>query len=239
MGRPNAGVRRHNDASQGGTVRSTLFTLAAVAAVSFVALPAAGQDQVYKPGNGVKTPVLVHEVKPQYTKDAMARKVQGVVEMQCVVLSDGTIADNVKVTKSLDPDLDRQAIIAVKQWTFRPGTKDGQAVPVQVDIELTFTLRDGPVYTVGAGVSAPQVITRVNPKYTDTARQAGVQGAVELSGTVETDGTIGSIRVEKGLDAELDQQAIQALSQWRFKPGQKDGADVRVHVNIEMTFTLK
>lgn len=117
------------------------FLPAAALAVALVA-PAAAQNEVYKPGNGVKSPVLVREVKPQYTKAAMDRKVQGVVEMQCVVLTDGTVDDNVKVTKSLDSDLDQQAVIALKQWTFRPGTKDDKAVPVQVNVEMTFTLRD-------------------------------------------------------------------------------------------------
>jgi TonB family protein len=45
------------------------------------------------------------------------------------------------VTKSLDEQLDQQAIIAVKQWQFRPGTKAGTPVDVEVNIELTFTLR--------------------------------------------------------------------------------------------------
>ena len=99
-------------------------------------------QEVYKPGNGVRTPVLVREVKPQYTADAIRRKVQGIVEMECVVLKDGSVDDNVKVTKSLDEELDQQAIIALRQWTFRPGTKDGQPVPVQVNVEMSFTLRD-------------------------------------------------------------------------------------------------
>jgi TonB family protein len=43
--------------------------------------------------------------------------------------------------RSLDEDLDQQAIKAIKQWTFKPGTKDGDPVAVQVFIELTFTLR--------------------------------------------------------------------------------------------------
>jgi TonB family protein len=118
-----------------------LITAAAFILVMAPAWMSAAQD-VYKPGNGVKSPVLIKEVKPNYTKDAMDRKVQGVVEMECVVRTDGTVDDEVKVTKSLDADLDQQAVIALKQWRFRPGTKDDKAVPVQVNVEMTFTLRD-------------------------------------------------------------------------------------------------
>jgi protein TonB len=83
-------------------------------------------------------------VKPNYTGDAMRAKLQGVVEMEAVVLPDGTVDPNrIKITRSLDATfgLDQQAIIAVKQWRFRPGTLKGQPVPVIVNVELTFTLR--------------------------------------------------------------------------------------------------
>jgi protein TonB len=99
---------------------------------------------VYQIGNGVTSPVLVKEVKPNYTGDAMRAKLQGIVEMEAVVLADGTVDPNrIKITRSLDSTfgLDQQAIIAVKQWRFRPGTYKGQPVPVLVNVELTFTLR--------------------------------------------------------------------------------------------------
>jgi TonB family protein len=98
----------------------------------------------YQIGNGVISPVLIREVKPNYTGDAMRAKHQGVVEMEAVVLPDGTVDPNrIKITRSLDSTfgLDQQAIIAVKQWRFRPGTLKGQPVPVIVNVELTFTLR--------------------------------------------------------------------------------------------------
>jgi periplasmic protein TonB len=98
----------------------------------------------YQIGNGVTSPVLIKEVKPNYTGDAMRAKLQGVVEMEAVVLPDGTVDPNrIKITRSLDATfgLDQQAIIAVKQWRFRPGTLKGQPVPVIVNVELTFTLR--------------------------------------------------------------------------------------------------
>jgi TonB family protein len=97
---------------------------------------------VYKTTDpGVKAPELVHEVKPVYTEDAKNRQVQGSVELEEVITSDGTVRDDVRVVKSLDPDLDALAVTAAKQWTFKPGTKDGKPVDVLVDIEMTFTLK--------------------------------------------------------------------------------------------------
>src|SRR3954471_18891785 len=97
---------------------------------------------VYRPGNGVSQPRLLRDAKPQYTADAMRAKVQGTVVIVCVVRADGTIAD-VRVARSLDSTfgLDEQAVAAVKQWTFAPGTLRGEPVAVQITVELTFTLR--------------------------------------------------------------------------------------------------
>jgi len=100
----------------------------------------ATESRVYKPGDGVSAPVMVKEVKPQYTAGAMRAKVQGAVTLECVVQPDGTVGE-VRVTKALDPGLDQEAIKAVKQWRFKPGTKDGKPVPVLITLEMAFTLR--------------------------------------------------------------------------------------------------
>ena len=96
----------------------------------------------YRLGSGIVSPVLRHEVKPQYTADAMRAKIQGTVWLEAVVMPDGSVG-NVRITRSLDPTfgLDQEAIKTVKKWLFIPGTRQGQAVPVLIEIEMTFTLR--------------------------------------------------------------------------------------------------
>jgi protein TonB len=96
----------------------------------------------YRPGNGVTIPVVVKEVKPQYTSDAMRAKVQGTVLLECVVRPDGSVGE-VKVVRSLDSTfgLDLEAMKAARNWRFRPGMRLGEPVSVLVTIELTFTLR--------------------------------------------------------------------------------------------------
>lgn len=97
---------------------------------------------IYRPGAGITLPVVLREVKPAYTADAMRAKVQGSVWLECVVMPDGSVGE-VKVTRSLDPifGLDQEAIKAAKMWRFKPGMRQGEAVPVLITIELTFTLR--------------------------------------------------------------------------------------------------
>ena len=91
---------------------------------------------------GVVAPRVVRIVKPQYTTAAMTARIQGVVVVACVVQADGSVADP-RVVRSLDRvfGLDQEAINAAGQWHFLPGTQLGKPVPVQVTIEVGFTLR--------------------------------------------------------------------------------------------------
>ncbi|HEY2434345.1 MAG TPA: energy transducer TonB [Vicinamibacterales bacterium] len=102
-----------------------------------------GAGDVFTPGvGGVSDPILVREVRPNYTVDAMRAKIQGVVIMDIVVRADGTVeASRIRITRSLDPGLDREAIAAVRQWRFRPSRLLAQPVASRVIVELAFTLR--------------------------------------------------------------------------------------------------
>lgn len=97
---------------------------------------------IYREGNGVTSPVVIKEVKPNYTGEAMRARIQGLVTMEAVVMPDGSVGD-IRVTRSLDQQfgLDKEAIKTVKQWRFRPGLRLGQPVPVLIVIEMSFTLR--------------------------------------------------------------------------------------------------
>jgi protein TonB len=97
---------------------------------------------VYRLGSGITNPEATYSPRPNYTADAMRAKVQGVVTLEAVVLANGSVGD-VKITRSLDPHfgLDQEAIRTVKSWRFRPARRNGEPVPVYVDVELTFTLR--------------------------------------------------------------------------------------------------
>ena len=92
-----------------------------------------------------------------------------------------------------------------------------------------------------AGITLPRVASEVKPQYTPEAMRAQIEGIAVMPAVVHTDGTPGDIRITQSLDAEygLDQQAIAALTQWRFEPGRKDGKPVAVRVTVEMRFTLR
>jgi protein TonB len=91
-------------------------------------------------------------------------------------------------------------------------------------------------YAIGGSVSAPSVLSRVEPEYSEEARKAKWQGTVVLTLVVDEHGLPQAMKVTRSLGLGLDQKAIEAVSKWRFKPGMKDGKPVPVIATIEVTF---
>jgi TonB family protein len=96
-------------------------------------------QKTYKMADGITAPKVLHKVEPKYTQEAKDAKIEGAVVLKVVVTSEGK-ADNIEVVRGLDPGLDQNAMDAIAQWTFQPGTKDGQPVNVAATIEVNFRL---------------------------------------------------------------------------------------------------
>ncbi len=99
----------------------------------------------------------------------------------------------------------------------------------------------GGAFRPGNGVELPQLLFQKKPSYTSEAMRAKVQGVVLLECVVQADGGVGNCSVQRSLDSAfgLDQEAIKAARQWRFRPGTRMGEPVPVLVTIELTFTLR
>ena len=96
----------------------------------------------------------------------------------------------------------------------------------------------GGVFRMGGGVSAPTLLSKVEPEYSEEARKAKYQGVVLLYVEVDPSGKAVNIRVLHSLGLGLDQKAMEAVKKWRFKPGLKDGRPVTVQAQIEVNFRL-
>jgi TonB family protein len=87
-------------------------------------------------------------------------------------------------------------------------------------------------------VTAPVLVHRTDPEYTEQARVAKYLGTVLLSVEIDQTGTPSNIKVQRGLGLGLNEKAIEAVEQWQFKPGQKDGTAVSVQTTVEVIFRL-
>ena len=97
---------------------------------------------VVRAGVGDVAPRVIKETRASYLPMAMKERITGVIGLEAVVETDGTVS-KVRVTRSLDRKfgMDDEAVRAMKAWQFAPGKKDGIAVPMRVDVEMSFSIR--------------------------------------------------------------------------------------------------
>src|SRR6266568_1971287 len=96
----------------------------------------------------------------------------------------------------------------------------------------------GGIFRVGGGVSAPRVLEKPDPDYSEEARKAKYQGTVVLWLIVDSAGKPRDVRVARSLGMGLDQKAMEAVRLWKFQPAMKDGTPVAVQINVEVNFRL-
>jgi periplasmic protein TonB len=90
-------------------------------------------------GGDVKAPILKERVEPIYPEAARKARMQGVVILEAIITTDGSVRD-VKVLKSINPLLDASAERAVSRWVYRPATLSGRAVSVYLTVTVNFQL---------------------------------------------------------------------------------------------------
>jgi protein TonB len=132
--------------------RKPLITLMMVVVVAVAAHPIASRAQdaasksaepkpIYHVGDkDVTPPRPIYTPEPEYDDAARRAKVSGRVLLSMIVTKDGQARD-VTIVKSLSPGLDKKSIEAVSRWKFKPGTKDGEPVAVQLKVETSFRIR--------------------------------------------------------------------------------------------------
>jgi protein TonB len=100
---------------------------------------------------------------------------------------------------------------------------------------------DGAPLPIGGPITRPQIVpgTRVQPVYTELARQAHVQGVVVLQATIDERGNVLDIRVLKTLPMGLTAEAVKAVSQWKFTPATLHGRPVRVYFSVTVQFEAR
>jgi TonB family protein len=150
-----------------------------------------------------------------------------------------------------------EAANMVSNWQFAPGTKEGLPVPVRCTVDLVWGAETLSAATVAAQLNAlhppaaaPAAVVRPTPQvapvaleqsppaYADRARDAGLEGVMWVTFNVGEDGTPRDIKVTEHLALGLDEQAILAISKWRFRPALLNGQPVSAPAVTEVFFQL-
>ena len=93
--------------------------------------------QAYAPQREVASPVPLRKVDPRYPPDLVKERIEGEVVLYAIIRKDGSI-DSIQVMRSLDPQLDRNAMDALSHWKFAPGSLDGEPVDVEAVVHVPF-----------------------------------------------------------------------------------------------------
>lgn len=112
----------------------------------------------------------------------------------------------------------------------------GVSQTIDPGTEMTVGGSKETVYKVGYGVKPPIATYTPKAEYSEEARSKGVSGDVVLGLVVTSKGEVKNLHVTKSLGSGLDEKAIEAVRQWKFKPATKDGKPVSVMVAVDVAF---
>ena len=199
-----------------------------------------------------------------YPTEAIEKGIQGRVIVQMVVTKEGDIADT-KIARGIDPLLDAEALRVVSGMPkWKPGKQKGEAVNVRYTLPVMFRLggdadkkeastqteakvdengihqvcEEMPEFPGGMRECMNWLSKNVN--YPATAQEKGIQGRVIIQFVVERDGSITEPKVVRGVDPDLDKEALRVVSAMpNWKPGKHKGEVVRVKYTLPVMYRLQ
>ena len=199
-----------------------------------------------------------------YPTEAIEKGIQGRVIVQMVVTKEGDIADT-KIARGIDPLLDAEALRVVSGMPkWKPGKQKGEAVNVRYTLPVMFRLggdadkkeastqteakvdengihqvcEEMPEFPGGMRECMNWLSKNVN--YPATAQEKGIQGRVIIQFVVERDGSITEPKVVRGVDPDLDKEALRVVSAMpNWKPGKHKGEAVRVKYTLPVMYRLQ
>jgi TonB family protein len=195
-------------------------------------LSPAAQAPAFHLGPDIVAPFVVTKAMPAYTGEARLAKLEGSVLVSLVVGADGR-ASEVQVARPLGLGLDESALENVRGWQFRPGTKGGAPLAVQVNEEVFFrpqrTLWDWhavrAIFRPPDRATRPVLIQVSFPATTELEQNA----SVTIGFDVGPKGVPANLRVLKSSSAIWEAELMTAVRDgWRFRPGTLDDKPVTV-----------
>jgi TonB family protein len=232
---------------------------------SDVPLPICVSTQATPAQPCVAWPVVLRWGTPHYTDEARRKELEGLVILSLVIGKTG-IPRDVQVVKSLDKGLDEQAVAAAQQSRFRPLKYKGHTVSAKATMKVAFQdcksygvgltresfELDGPTHKLAAlgknlhecthanreshHLPCAPLLIRMNLPETKDAQQAGLEDSIVFSFTIDDLGRTKDIRVIKSIGARLDEQVLEAVAQWKYRPAIYKEDTIPVKATVELTF---
>ena len=212
-----------------------------------------------QPDSLEKGPEPIKTVQPSYPAAAKKDKIEGTVWVKVWVDETGKVAD-ATIEKSDANVFEGTAIDAVKQWRFKPALSKGKPVSVWVTIPFRFKLQDKEMAESRPAVTMkvrpvfptkqlppvenmkvdkdPEAVEQVNPKYPEKAMQDRIEGTVWTKMWIDESGNVVAVDVTKTENEALNQAAIDAGKQWKFKPALVNGKPVAVWITVPFRFKI-
>ena len=179
-----------------------------------------------------KAEVKTDEVKPQETVQPPQ-----VTDLNPAPPISSSVMENLGLPPGGDPH-------GVKEGGVEDGDPNSDArhsltsVPVPVVAPPPAPVKDAPIQ-VGGAVLKPVVVFRTEPRYTELARKARVEGVVVIRAIIDERGNVTDVQLLRGQPMGLDQAAMDAVRTWRFQPATLHGQPVKVYFNLTVNFTLQ
>jgi len=165
---------------------------------------------------GLDPPVVAERAAPPYPESARLAGAEGFVEVAFAVLRDGHVGW-VRILRA-EPSgfFEAAALDGVRDWRFVPARQDGEAVECRIQTRVRFTLSDSVAVRPGSERAASD---QPAPVYPEQARIEGLEGYVEVSFTVDRDGSVASAEVTLAMPrGEFEAAALAAVRAWSFEP---------------------
>lgn len=141
-----------------------------------------------------------------------------------------------------DPDGDPEGEEDGVSWGVKDGVGPSDGVPHGTgdgDHGSGPGVVDDQPVRFAVGMTRPAVIYQVQPRYTEAARKAGVQGAVIVDAVIDEQGRVTDVKLLRGLPMGLDKEAVAAVRQWRFTPATLQGKPVKVYFSLTVNFRIQ
>lgn len=140
----------------------------------------------------------------------------------------------------LDPSLPPETLLSGKQvYTLHVNLPNLTSASGSWVLHFAQLDENYPPFRAQGTLSAPDPVLKVDPEYPPEAVKQHIDGEVVLYAIIRKDGSVDSVQLVKGVDPQLDSNAMKALAKWKFKPGMRDGAPVDIEAVVHIPFSFR